>query len=390
MNESVRLGRVGGIAIGMNWSLVLIAGLLCWALGDITLPSAAPHYGWAAYTVTSVAVVILFFVALLAHELAHSIVARRRGVEVDRITLWLFGGVSQLQGEAHTPGSEFQIAIVGPLTSLALAVVFATLAGLIDALHGPTLGVAAAGWLGGINALLAVFNLLPGAPLDGGRVLHALVWQRSGSHEHATEVACRSGQWVGYGLIGLGVIALLGGDLFAVWFILIGWFLLAAARAEATHELLRDALAPLRVRDVMTSDPVVAPDDTPVGELVEDWFLGRGHSAFPLHDAEGHIDALVTLKRLRRTPGNGVRTARDVADDVATVAHAHPDDSVQTLLQQIAAATGGDGRALVFDGDHLVGIVSPTDLQRALDVAGLRRAHPRIGTPPTPPAGRPH
>ncbi len=380
MNESVRLGRVAGIAIGMNWSLLVIAGLLWWALGDGTLPSAVPNYGWAAYTVASLLVVVCFFGSLLAHELAHSLVARRRGVQVDRITLWLFGGVSQLRGEAATPGTELEIAIVGPLTSLGLAVGFGALAGLLEAASGPTLGVAAAGWLGGINALLAGFNLLPGAPLDGGRVLHAIVWHRSASHEHATEVASRAGQWVGYGLIALGIVALLAGDLFAVWLMLIGWFLLSAARVEATNELLRHALAPLRVRDVMTPDPVVAPGGVPVRELLDEWFVGRGHSAFPLRGADGRVDALVTLNGVRRRRGGDGLTAADLADDLTTVAQVGPDDSVSTLLRRLAGAAGGDGRALVFDGGELVGIVSPTDLQRAMDVAALQRAHPRVGT----------
>jgi Zn-dependent protease/CBS domain-containing protein len=387
VNESVRLGRVAGIPIGANWSLFAIAALLTWALADATLPAAAPGYGWAAYTVTALVVVAFFFVGLLAHELAHSVVAVGRGVPVERITLWLFGGVSQLRGDAPSPGAEFRITIVGPLTSLAVAAVFGGVATVFVLLQGPALAVAGAAWLAGINALLAFFNLLPGAPLDGGRVLHAAVWARTGSHERATEVATRSGQWVGYGLIALGILAVLGGDLFAVWFLLIGWFLVAAARAEATHELLRDALEPLRVRDVMTPDPVVAPDDVALQDLIDGWFLQRGCSAFPLRGRDGHVDALVTLSGLRRHRGNGALTARDVADDVATVARVSPDDSVATLLEQIQAAHGGDGRALVFEGERLVGIVSPTDLRRALDLAALRTPSPRRGASGDAPAG---
>jgi len=384
MNESLRLGTIRGIAVGVNWSLLLIAGLLCWVLAAVTLPDAAPHYGWAAYTITSALMVLLFFAALLAHELAHSVVARRAGVEVERITLWLFGGVSQLRGEAHTPASEFQIAIVGPLTSLVLALAFLGLAGLVAVVNGPTLAVVAAAWLGGISLLLALFNLLPGAPLDGGRVVHALVWRRTGSHERATEVACRSGQWVGYGLVAVGVLALLGGDILAFWFVLIGWFLIVAARAEATHELLSDALAPLRVRDVMTADPIVAPADLPIDDLLEGWFIRRGHSAFPLRSADGRIEGLVTLSGLRRARDRGGRVARDVADGIDRVATGAPDDPVPTLLRSMGTAPGGDGRALIFDADQLVGIVSPSDLQRALDVVALRRAHPRAAARSAP------
>jgi Zn-dependent protease len=390
MGESVRLGRVAGIAISANWSLFVIAGLLTWILADTTLPAGAPRYGVGAYWLAAAVVVVLFFAGLLAHEFAHSLVARRRGVEVDRITLWLFGGVSQLRGEAASPSAEFQIAVVGPLTSLGVAAGFGVLASLIALLGGPTLAVAATAWLGGINALLAVFNLVPAAPLDGGRILHAAVWRRSGSHEQATAVATRAGRWFGYGLIGLGVLWLLAGDIAAVWFVLIGWFLIAAAGAEATHELLRGALGGLVVRDVMSPDPMVAPDTLPARELVEDWFLGRGHSAFPLVDSKGRVDGLVTLRGARRADANApALRARDLADDLSTVARVGPDDNFEVLLARTAAARGGDGRALVFAGDELVGIVSPSDLQRALDVAALQRRHPRlVGAQPDATAAR--
>jgi len=390
VQESVRLGRVAGITIGANWSLFVIAGLLTWILADTTLPAAVPHYGVGAYWLTAAVLAVLFFAGLLAHELAHSLVARRRGVEVDRITLWLFGGVSQLRGEAASPAAEFRIAVVGPLMSLGVAAGFGVIAALGASVGGPTLAVAAAAWLGGINVLLAVFNLAPAAPLDGGRILHAAVWRRSGSHERATVVATRAGRWFGYGLVGLGVLLLLAGDIAAVWFVLLGWFLIGAAGAEATHELLRGALGGLVVRDVMSPDPIVAPDTLPVRELVEDWFLGRGHSAFPLVDPQGRVDGLVTLRGTRRAdPNSPPLSARDLADDLSSVARVAPDDNLEVLLARTAAARGGDGRALVFTGDELVGIVSPSDLQRALDIAALQRRHPRLaGAQPDVTPGR--
>jgi CBS domain-containing protein len=177
----------------------------------------------------------------------------------------------------------------------------------------------------------------------------------------------------------MGVLLLLAGDLTALWFVLLGWFLIGAAGAEATHELLRGALAGLVVRDVMSPDPIVAPDTLPVRELVEEWFLGRGHSAFPVVDAQGRVEGLVTLHGARRADAkSGLLSARDLADDLSTVARVGPDDPLEVLLARAAAARGGDGRALVFAGDDLVGIVSPSDLQRALDVAALQRRHPRL------------
>jgi Zn-dependent protease len=310
MRETFRLGRVAGIPVGVNWSVLVIVALFAWSLATVTLPELAPGYGGAAYWLVSVVLAVVFFGCLLAHELAHSVVARNHGVGVDSITLWLLGGVSKLQGEAADPSSELRLAGAGPATSALLGVGFGGLAGLLAAVGAPTLAVAAFGWLAVINFVLAVFNLVPAAPLDGGRLLHALVWRRTGDHAEATAAATRAGRWFGGGLVALGVLLTLGGVITGLWFVLLGWFLISAARAEAAHELLHGAFAQLHVRDVMTASPITVPADVTVEELVDDWFLRYRCSAFPV----------------------------------------------------------------VFDGGALVGIVSPTDLQRTIEVVGLHRS----------------
>ncbi len=388
MHESIHLGRVRGIPIGMHWSVLVIAGLLAWGLADGILRDAAPGYPAATYWIVAVVTAVCFFSALLAHELSHSLVANRHGVVVDGITLWLFGGVSRLRTEAHEPAVELRIAVAGPLVSLAIAAIAGVIALGLDAAGGPALGVAAFGWLAFINAVLAVFNLAPAAPLDGGRILHAVVWRHSGDHDHATQVATDAGVTFGYLLVALGVLMLAAaGNIGGVWFAVLGWFLVNAAKAESTHVMLEAALAKVRVRDVMTADPIVVPDDTTVGELIDDWFLRHHCSAFPVVDRAGDVSGLVTLRRLRslRAYERG-QLAIDVARPIAEVPKAAPDESLLAVLERLAPHE--DGRVLVFEAGRLVGIISPTDVNRSLDLAGLRRSplQPSIRPPTRPPS----
>ena len=374
MRPTVRLGRIAHIEIGLHWSVLAIMLLFTWSLADVTLPDLAPAYTTAVYWLAAAAAVVVLFSCLLAHEVAHSVVARRRGVPVDRITLWLLGGVSQLHGEAQTPADELHIAAAGPLTSLVLGAGFGVFAVAVAAVGGPALAVATLGWLGALNVILAAFNLLPGAPLDGGRLLHARVWRRTGDRAAATASATRAGARVGYTLVGIGVAFVLLGDIAAVWFVLVGWFLVTAAHAEATAALLVGALANVRVRDVMTEHPVTVPIHTSVSALVEEWFMHHDCSAFPVVDERGSVAGLVTLAKVRsidRSRWDRLDVA-DVADARATVAAARPDEAITALLERMSTAVGGAGRALVFDGDELVGIVSPRDVQRAVSLASLR------------------
>jgi Zn-dependent protease/CBS domain-containing protein len=379
LQPSIRLGRIAHIEVGLHWSVLVIMLLFSWSLADATLPDLAPGSSTAAYWVVALVAVVLLFSSLLAHELAHSVVAERRGVTVDGITLWLLGGVSQLHGDAETPDDELRIAAAGPLTSFVLAAGFGLAALAVSAAGGPELAVAALGWLGVINAVLALFNLVPGAPLDGGRLLHAAVWRRSGDRGYATVVATRAGGRVGYVLIGLGVLLLLFGDLSAAWFVLLGWFLLAASRAEATHALLHGALARVRARDVMTADPVVVPGDLSVDRLVDEWFLHHDCSAFPVTGPDGHVAGLVTLAAVKAAGRDrwSELSVLEVADPLPTITRCAPGDLLGEVLERMPRTARGGGRILVFDDDALVGIISPTDVQRTIEVASLR-------SPPAP------
>lgn len=368
------LGRVAGFRLSVHWSTLVVFGLLTWSLAASRLPDQAPGSGDTAYLIAALVLGLTFFGSLLAHELGHALVARRHGVEVDGLTLWLLGGVAHLRDEARSPRADLQIAGVGPAVSLGLAATAALVAAGLQAVDAPALLVAAVGWLAGINATLAAFNLLPAAPLDGGRVLRAVLWRWRGDRTWAVVAAARAGEVLGYGLAGLGLADLLldigtGG----LWFVLLGWFVLNAARTEASQALVRDRLGDLKVSDVMGRDPVRGPSWFTVAAFLEEYTLRTRYSAFPVESFEGRVQGLVTLRRLKAVPVELRSATRviDVACPIDAVTTAAPDEPLVDLLPRLAA--GSDGRALVLDGERLVGIVSPSDLMRAIELADLRR-----------------
>jgi len=384
MNESIRFGTFRGIAIGCNWSVLAVGALIAWSLAAGYLPDAAPGYSGAEYWLVATVAVALFFASLLAHELGHSIVALGQGVEVDSITLWLFGGVARLRGEAATATAELKIASAGPAVSIAATVGFGLGAAGLGAVHAPELLFDTLAWLALVNGMLAIFNLAPGAPLDGGRILHALVWGATGDRNRATRVATGAGRVFGALLIGVGILTVAGGYLGGAWLALVGWFVVTAARAEATHALIATALAGVKVRDVMTAHPVVVRADHSIDRLLDEAFLRHHCSSFPVVDADGRVLGLLTLRRVRDVPADDrtARTAGDVAIPLARTAVVGPDDGLVDVLEHADPDTVGDGRMLVFDDGRLVGIVSPTDVNRAIQTAALRGNRPSTGSTP--------
>lgn len=373
MGDDIKLGRIAGFPLAMNWSVLVIAWLLTWGLATGSFPHDAPGHSEGTYWLAGLAAAAVFFASLLTHELAHAVVARRHGVEVKGLTLWLFGGVASLGGESPTPRADFRIAAAGPATSLALAAGFGLLAAGLDVLGVAHLVVVAARWLSGINLMLGVFNLVPGAPLDGGRLLRAFLWRRHGDWVRAAVTAARAGAVVAYALIGFGLLEFLAGaSVGGLWLVFIGWFILGAARAEETHVLTRHALGGLQVADVMTPRPTVAPGWITVGEFIERYLLGSRHSAYPVEALDGSVVGLITLAQLRQVPQAERNTTRlvDVVIPLREIPIAAPDDSLVALLDRLTPHTGG--RALVFTHEQLVGILTPTDVARAAEARGLR------------------
>src|SRR6266849_517494 len=376
MNENVSLGRIGGIHVGLNWSLLVIAALIAWSLAVGLLPLAAPGETSGAYWTAGIVSAFDYLAGLLAHELAHSLVAVRRGVRVEGITLWLFGGVSRFSSESSSPGSQALITFVGPLTSLLLGVVFFLASVVIGGGAHPSLLSATLSWLGYINFLLGVFNLLPAFPLDGGRLLQSLIWLRTGNRLRATSIAARIGRgfaflFIAYGLITVFIsITNIGG----IWFVFLGWFLLSAARAEEAGGLIRQALSGMSVAEVMTPNPVQAPDDTSVEDALHGYILASRHSTFPTHDAAGRLSGLLTLTALKNVAPSARATTliKEIICPLDKVPTVRPADPATNLLTDSQGCS--EGRTLVVDNGRLVGIVSPSDINRLLQRSSLGRS----------------
>src|ERR1700730_5662774 len=345
MNENLSLGRIAGIHVGLNWSLLGIAFLIASSLATNLLPSAAPGQTSSAYWTAGIISAFVYLAGLLAHELAHSVVATRRGVRVEGITLWLFGGVSRFSTESTSPGAQAWITFVGPLTSLLLGVVFFLASVAIGGgADNPGLLAATLSWLGYINF-----------PLAGGRILQSLIWARTKDRLRATRIAARIGMGFAFPLIGYGLITFFatGSFIGAVWSVFLGWFLLSAARAEEVGGLLRQALSGITVAEVMTPDPVHAPDNITVEDALHGYILASRHSTFPTQDAARGLSRLLTLTALKNVAPNARATTliKEIICPLDRVSKVSPTDPATNLLDQSEGCS--EGRTLVVDTGRL-------------------------------------
>ncbi len=304
MNASVRLGTIYGIPIGCHWSLSIVFVLLVTSLGESYFPNGYPGLSEAAVWILAIITGLLFFVSILLHELGHAVVARREGIPVSSIILFVFGGLATIGQRSPTARTELRIAAGGPLVSLVLAGVFWLISQAFrsnDYLQAPS------SWLAVINLSLLLFNLIPGFPLDGGRILRALIWQYTGDERRASQVALFTGQIAAFGLMGLGGIIILNGNFSnGIWLIIIGWFLQNAAVTEVAGGNLERMLEGVRVEHVMRRDWPRVPIRLKVRQLVDDYVLGPGapgQRAFMVDDdAIDPPRGLVTLTEVAHVP----------------------------------------------------------------------------------------
>jgi Zn-dependent protease/CBS domain-containing protein len=372
MASSFRLGRIAGIEFGVNWSWFVVFVLIVWTLASGIFPSTNPDLSKATHIAMAIVAAFLFFLSILVHEFGHALQARREGIEIDGITLWLFGGVARFKGAWKTAGAEFRVAIAGPIVSLVLGVVFVLIA-LIPGLPESVDAVAA--WLGYINLTLLVFNLIPAQPLDGGRVLHSALWRYKADFVWATRVAANVGRGFGYLLIAAGVaMFIFQGSFSGAWLAFLGWFLLNAATAEARYVLTQQALNGVRVRDVMTRNPVVVGPDVTLGEFMDTIMFSERHTTYPVV-ADGRPVGLLPFRCVANVPRNewDTRRVRDCQLGLDEVAVLREDEEAVDALAELSTSRGGHG--LVVSNSHLAGIVSTSDLAQALE------ARPRRGVP---------
>jgi Zn-dependent protease len=373
MRQSIRLGRVAGIPVGANWTVAVVLALIAYLLGASELPAAVPHQRAVVYWLIAVGAAVVFLASLLAHELSHSVVAKHNGVQVRSITLAWFGGVSELAGDPPNPGADLRIALAGPGASLAAGILLGGLAVAIGAGGGPAAAVAATEWLAVMNGLLAVFNMLPGAPLDGGRVLRAILWRHYRDRVRAAVAATRAGGVLGIVIILAGLAELVAWlNVGGLWLMVIGWFLVSAARAEQVATLSGSALAGLRVADVMTPDPEIALGWNTVQEFADRVAAHSRQGAFPVLGFDGRLAGVVlteAIARMRPADRAALRVDQ-VAIGVPAEYLAAPGDPAGSLLTR--PPLRGEVSAVVFDDGRLVGMVTAADLGHALRRARLR------------------
>jgi Zn-dependent protease len=377
MAGTLRLLTIRGIPIAVHVSWLIVYALITWTLAVGYFPRALPELPHAAYWISGLVAALLLFASVLLHELSHAFIARAQGLRVRGITLHVFGGVSHIEDEARTPGAEFWIAVVGPLTSLALAGALWLLRATTDLSGAPR---AVLDYLVVVNAAVGLFNLMPGFPLDGGRVLRAVLWRWQGSLERATTAASQVGVAFAYGLIGLGVLQILGGGhIGGLWTVLLGLFLSTAADASATHTSLRAVLSGLQVADVMVRDIVTIDADASVASLVEH-FWSHHVTSFPVVD-NGVVIGIASVQQVHEVPreqwsDTRVRAVMRPLEDALTI---EPGRSVFEALER--ASSNGLGRLAVLERQRLVGYLSLKDITHVMALRGLGQSRPALGWP---------
>ena len=376
--SGLRLFEIFDIEIRLDWSVLIIFALIVYSLGAGLFPQW--HESWSVATtwLTAFSAGVIFFASLLAHELSHSLMARRFGIRVPRITLFLFGGMAEIEAEARTPKEEFAIAVVGPLMSMALGVMFSFLASTLmgeetlgQLAEDPETAMAALSplataciWLGSVNMMLAIFNLVPGFPLDGGRVFRALIWWVTGDAVRATRMASNAGRAFGWVIVALGFYNVLGlGNLGGLWLILIGWFLTHIARSSYTQMITERSLRSVRLADVMRTRFETVAADTSVEQFVEDCLLRSSQQLWPVVEGDRHLGTvswsdvagLDPEQRRRHTVGD-LATALDDAHTLEA------DEMATSALRRLGGV--GDQPVAVLRNGRVVGLVRVGDILR--------------------------
>jgi Zn-dependent protease len=354
--KSFRLVKIAGIEIQLDYSWFIIFFLITWSLGAYQFP--ATHPGWSAglYWLLALITSILFFCSVVVHELAHSLVSNRTGVPVRRITLFIFGGAAQLSDEPKSALDEFLMALAGPVTSLVIGGAFALVWFFVRAFSEPL--AALAGWLGAINIMLAVFNLIPGFPLDGGRVFRAIVWGITRNLKTATKVATFVGQAVAFLFIFAGVWMIFRGLwINGLWIAFIGWFLETAASSSYRQVALREMLQGHTAREVMTTDCPKVPRNITLEQLVHDYILSTHRRCFPVTDGNNRVDGIVTLHNVKGVPREdwGITTVEQIMIPFDKMKTVRPDAGLFQVLEQMASED--INQLPVVDSGVLVGMV---------------------------------
>lgn len=377
---AIQVGRIAGIPIGVHPLWLVIVVLLTAALGADYYPDEVPGIADEAAYALGLLSVLTLFAGIVGHEFGHALVARRHGVEIEEIDLWLLGGVARMANEPQAAKAELRFALAGPaVTAALLAVAIGVRAGGGDAL---------AGWLQAfleyqvlVNAAILVFNMLPAFPLDGGRVLRSLLWQRSGDRETATTQAAAVGRACGWGFVALGFVGAIGGSVAALWLALVGGFVILAAKAESQRAVLRRSLGDVKVADLMTPEPVTLRAADSVAESINGTISRHLYTAYPVIGPDGRVTGLLTLDRVRALP-DPERRHRLTGEMALTGPEvlAAPGDEVVDVVTTAGFLRAG--RAVVADEQgRVLGLLSTTDVSRRAELGELLGVGPRPERP---------
>lgn len=379
MPGSLRIGRLIDIDIYAHVSWFLIFVLLTWSLASDWFPQFSASWTTGTYWLAAIFSTILLFIGVLIHEIAHALIARAYGLRIKGITLFVFGGVAEIEQEIERPGVEFKIAIAGPIASFVLAMLAFLLALPFRGNTAPAEAVLE--YLAVMNLILALFNLVPGFPLDGGRILHSIIWKGSGDFQKATRIASAIGQGCGYLFILAGIIAFFTVSFFdGLWIVFTGWFLLSAAQSANAQAMLHSTLQGVTVAQVMNPQPVTVPANISLQKLVDEYFLPHNLRAAPVLQGD-YLCGLVTLSNLSR-----IEQSRWSYTPVGHVMHliekihvATPDQSLHDVLQEMVSHDINQ-MPVVQDG-RLVGLLSRESIVRYLQTRPLQYAQSKAENP---------
>ena len=366
--KGLKLFRVLGVQISLNYTWFIVFGLIAWSLAMGYFPSSYPDLSRSAHLVMGFLGAFFLFLSVLVHELTHSYIAKREGIEVKEITLFIFGGVSQLTKEPEDPKKELKMAIGGPLSSLVLALIFWIVSKVTSPAPHLILITGLLGYLAAINLSLGIFNLIPGFPLDGGRVLRALYWKKTGSLKKATRVASEAGKWIGVGIILLGLFWILMGNLIGgFWFVIIGIFLRSAAEGGLQQVVTKGALEGVKVKELMSRGIISVSPSLRIDRLVEDFYLTHTYITYPVVEGE-RVIGIITLKRVKEVPRDQwmEKTVREVMMPIQGEIILDPDGEAVDALQKMIRTK--EGRLPVVKDGKAMGMITRKDILNLLEI----------------------
>jgi Zn-dependent protease len=379
--KSVRLFSLFGFTVRVDWSWLIILTLIVWSLAGGVFPNWYPQLEWTTHLYMALAAALCFFASIIVHELCHSLVARRYGLPMEGITLFVFGGVAEMHDQPPSPKAELLMALAGPASSLVICGAMLGIWQLGLQMGWPDVAVGVALWIGVINGILVAFNLIPGFPLDGGRVLRAILWKTKGDLRTATQAASKVGRAFGAVLIALGVlqIFLAGNPIGGVWWILIGLFVRYAAKSGLQQVLIRKALSGEKVRRFMNTEPVTVPAGTSVRDVVEDYVYEHHYKMFPVV-SDGRLTGCVTTRQIKQVPREQwpetkVEALTDGCSDENAIA---PDADAIEAFEKMSRHN--NSRLVVVSDSKLEGILALKDLLKFLSLK-LELEGDQPGTP---------